>query len=500
MNWDKHACATTHAAPSSAALLAPSECAAAQSPPSADDEIVQPSKEWVLPARGKPGRKPSANAPLTKRKAQNRASQRAFRERRNAYVTELEEKVAQYKANEVQANVQLQRIALQSREEANKLREENARLTARIAQLEREHAECERRIAEAAKTSPGCRPPSHERDMRTPVRPSKTDGASAPERAPLKQSPSSHDTTPTPTSDELVGDCGFCPDEQLCVCRGRAKLEVEESSAQQSSLLPRPTRRPSAPLWHVTSAETATPPVATGAASLPLRDRQRPRSKLWPVSPATSPATPGNTFMRSPRRPVALPCSGNPGNCLACGTDPDLAAFCSAVARSRHAPRRAGDSVPRAFERIRSHPNYGQWQGGLDLLASVVARSPPGEHREQEAPGAPRAKRTCAEQASKKIHSPAKKTRCEDAGADGEDAKAGGEAPGRAGGEDASAEGDGDEAVDKALALLDRPDSTKERAEAHGKAENTAPGEANGNANPCPCPWYRSSSRMPWPR
>ncbi|KAF5102286.1 hypothetical protein D0Z00_000469 [Geotrichum galactomycetum] len=48
------------------------------------------SKVWVLPPRPKPGRKPSTDTPPTKRKAQNRAAQRAFRERRAARVTELE--------------------------------------------------------------------------------------------------------------------------------------------------------------------------------------------------------------------------------------------------------------------------------------------------------------------------------------------------------------------------------------------------------------------------
>ncbi|ODQ77546.1 hypothetical protein BABINDRAFT_163545 [Babjeviella inositovora NRRL Y-12698] len=54
------------------------------------------SKEWVLPARPKPGRKPSVDTPVTKRKAQNRAAQRAFRERRATRVQELEEKLAEF--------------------------------------------------------------------------------------------------------------------------------------------------------------------------------------------------------------------------------------------------------------------------------------------------------------------------------------------------------------------------------------------------------------------
>lgn len=51
------------------------------------------SKEWVIPPRPKPGRKPATDTPPTKRKAQNRAAQRAFRERRAARVGELEEEI-----------------------------------------------------------------------------------------------------------------------------------------------------------------------------------------------------------------------------------------------------------------------------------------------------------------------------------------------------------------------------------------------------------------------
>lgn len=51
------------------------------------------SKEWIVPPRPKPGRKPAIDTPPTKRKAQNRAAQRAFRERRAARVGELEEQL-----------------------------------------------------------------------------------------------------------------------------------------------------------------------------------------------------------------------------------------------------------------------------------------------------------------------------------------------------------------------------------------------------------------------
>ena len=51
------------------------------------------NKTWILPPKPKPGRKPAVDTPPTKRKAQNREAQRAFRERRAAKVGELEDEM-----------------------------------------------------------------------------------------------------------------------------------------------------------------------------------------------------------------------------------------------------------------------------------------------------------------------------------------------------------------------------------------------------------------------
>ncbi|KAJ5495219.1 bZIP transcription factor hapX [Penicillium diatomitis] len=93
--------ATTGVSPTPAPTLAPGPSLApaiavrpsvAPSPgPGTPGSIT--SKEWVIPPRPKPGRKPATDTPPTKRKAQNRAAQRAFRERRAARVQELEEQI-----------------------------------------------------------------------------------------------------------------------------------------------------------------------------------------------------------------------------------------------------------------------------------------------------------------------------------------------------------------------------------------------------------------------
>ncbi|KAI2634065.1 hypothetical protein GGS21DRAFT_539590 [Xylaria nigripes] len=78
------------------AISAPCTAISSATSPAADASSTSASitsKEWVIPPRPKPGRKPATDTPPTKRKAQNRAAQRAFRERRAARVGELEEEL-----------------------------------------------------------------------------------------------------------------------------------------------------------------------------------------------------------------------------------------------------------------------------------------------------------------------------------------------------------------------------------------------------------------------
>lgn len=100
--------ATAPAVPLAPALAAKPVVAAASSP-SPGTPVGTPgsvtSKEWVIPPRPKPGRKPATDTPPTKRKAQNRAAQRAFRERRAARVNELEDQIKEIEdEHEMQLN------------------------------------------------------------------------------------------------------------------------------------------------------------------------------------------------------------------------------------------------------------------------------------------------------------------------------------------------------------------------------------------------------------
>lgn len=429
-------------------------------PPPDGDDIIQPSKTWVLPARGKPGRKPSATVPATKRKAQNRASQRAFRERRHAYVTELEEKVAQFEARKIHANVQLQRIAQQYREEADYLRQSQHELLTRCESLERDLSTCQRRMASIATHASGCRPPPHEQ------RP----GAEAPNAmspiplaaaklVPLrrKREPSPPLTSPSEVEERSLDvDCGFCTDDTVCVCRGQARLDLDPVDASASWPAPAPTLRKTR-LWYTTTASPPTEPSVT-APSVRLPSRSRPRQRLWPVTNDLG----------------ALRCTGDQGTCEACQSDPALAQFCTAVSRRCRLPVSmqrddkavSRESVPHAFTRLRHHLNFSAWRGGLDMLAAVVARDPilassvasppletlatssamPAARHELPPPPLPPVRAT---------HSPARRQRLE-----------------------AHSILVRSDAVSEALDMLNKPD--RPRA--------------------CPCPWAPRPSRMPWPR
>ena len=429
-------------------------------PPPDGDDVIQPSKAWVLPARGKPGRKPSATVPATKRKAQNRASQRAFRERRHAYVTELEEKVAQFEAREIHANVQLQRIAQKYREEADYLRQSQHELLTRCESLERDLSTCQRRMASIATHASGCRPPPHEQ------RP----GAEAPNAmspiplaaaklVPLrrKREPSPPLAPPSEVEERSLDvDCGFCTDDTVCVCRGQARLDLDPVDACASWPAPAPTLRKTR-LWYTTTASPPTEPSVT-APSVRLPSRSRPRQRLWPVTNDLG----------------ALRCTGDQRTCEACQSDPALAQFCTAVSRRCRLPVSmqrddkavSRESVPHAFTRLRHHPNFSAWRGGLDMLAEVVARDPilassvasppletlatssamPAARHELPPPPPPPVRAT---------HSPARRQRLE-----------------------AHSILVRSDAVSEALDMLNKPD--RPRA--------------------CPCPWAPRPSRMPWPR
>ena len=271
----------------------------------------------------------------------------------------------------MQANVQLQRLAQQYRKEADYLRQSQQELLTRCERLERDLSTCQRRMASMARThASGCRPPPHEqRQGAEPLESMPPVPLKAAQLVPLrrKREPSPPMTSLSEVDERSLDvDCGFCTDDTVCVCRGQARLDLDPVDAGASWPAPTPALRKTR-LWHTTTAPPPAAPSAT-APSVRLPSRPRPRQRLWPVTNDVR----------------ALRCTGDQRTCQACQSDPALAQFCTAVSRRCRLPVSmqrddkavSRESVPHAFTRLRRHPNFSAWRGGLDMLADVVARDP----------------------------------------------------------------------------------------------------------------------------
>lgn len=143
-------------APRTSLAPSPAGAGSALSPESALPGTVTSivtSKEWVLPPRPKPGRKPSVDTPASKRKAQNRAAQRAFRERRATRVQELEQKLL-----EVEKEKEVKEMGLVNT--INKLKFENQFLIKLIDQLRLEFSSLRAAVGSAAPSPQALAAPS----------------------------------------------------------------------------------------------------------------------------------------------------------------------------------------------------------------------------------------------------------------------------------------------------------------------------------------------------
>ncbi|KAF4626511.1 hypothetical protein G7Y89_g11651 [Cudoniella acicularis] len=175
-------------------------------------------KEWVIPPRPKPGRKPATDTPPTKRKAQNRAAQRAFRERRAARVGELEEQLEETKEEQQKRESEMRAKILRLEADLERFNGELQSWRLRCDTLDRiadyERREKEAALAELSYLRNGSQttgtdavplPPRHRRhaEQRVPE----------PEPEPQQYTPD----TPQPPVTETLG-CGGCTLTSRCAC------------------------------------------------------------------------------------------------------------------------------------------------------------------------------------------------------------------------------------------------------------------------------------------
>lgn len=312
-------------------------------PPNSVGTLSLTSKEWVIPPRPKPGRKPATDTPPSKRKAQNRAAQRAFRERRAARVNELEDQIKvieddnEKEVDSLRAQVvHLQKEVEQYRSDLMTWAERCRRLESELNNLKASRSPHHHDV-QSGDTTVGCGNCTTESRCQCIDDAFDTLGAeghSTSEKRPHSPSPTSsgkrikvepqealeidfttihsRPSVPRPmdishTNATTVADpCGFCSDGTPCIC---AEMAAEQEAAH-SAPRPQPVRsQPSSS--RLPRLSQFTPPPSEGDVSMP--------STSAPPTAASS----------------TSPCANGPGTCAQCQADPNSTLFCKSLAASR---------------------------------------------------------------------------------------------------------------------------------------------------------------------
>ncbi|KAH7911936.1 hypothetical protein BJ138DRAFT_1084581 [Hygrophoropsis aurantiaca] len=350
------------------------------------------SKEWVIPAKPKPGRKPKKEVSVgpptiganddedgesTGRRVQNRAAQRAFRERKQTQLAELQARLQLYEQGEIERNIALQSIAKKMKEENEELRKENQSLKEKVMRLEQERdtqAEADRKRTreKMATISPRGSPErlGRKRTRTSAEPPNSTPGLSFPSYgssiSPMATSPNDdqstsgystatldsqsrhsaftasspmanmlcfqHDTNNSEPQEPMDYRCVLCAPEVPCVCREMSMQDVVNEGISDGSHLHGQDVMPesmsgnieqSLPYGHPSSSSsTILDNLPAYQAPVPIR-RRAPGPSLNPVFAVVSPP-----------QAAVINCSGDPTNCMACANDSFGQAFCQAIGHS----------------------------------------------------------------------------------------------------------------------------------------------------------------------
>jgi len=301
-----------------------------------------------------------------------RAAQRAFRERKQSQLAELQARVQSYEQGEIERNVSLQNIAKLLKEENENLRHENLLLKEKVARMEREHEaprenEMKRWRNDSPSSSVSSIHPATKKSKVSPESSSRRVLHLSPSRVsspPSTVSSPNLDTHSSPlpldsqsdqaqnasfsnflefSSNSKAGtfesggifppfDCGFCNEHTPCVCRqivlqhsadriGVKNLKVEHYEQNNSIVSIGLIHPETAPGTTQTSILDCLPDYQP---PIPLRRRSMSSNlnTIFRVAPPQPPST-------SPAS-----CSGDPANCMACADDSFGRAFCAAIGES----------------------------------------------------------------------------------------------------------------------------------------------------------------------
>lgn len=358
-----------------AKILAPAPSAGASTP-------MLTTREWIIPPRPKPGRKPATDTPPTKRKAQNRAAQRAFRERRAAKVGELEEHIRKIEDEDEREQTELRAHIERLEAEIEHYREEllawHQRCHALEKSLERERQGSQALMQEL-----------------TSLRDGRAEGTDAvalpPRRSDRKRASVQQEQHPEPvqtvlTTQDISMGCGACTSTTRCECIEQA-FNISNYSYSDESI----PKRPLSPQTsteskrhrqsdHVSRTEPeslevdfttrfSTKPNSSTAAVLPSNqpiaasattsadlcgfcqdgtpcicaettaDNVQTNHLAHAVSQFTPPPSDGDVVPKPAASHLTSwntnPCANGPGTCDQCRADPRSTLFCKSLAATR---------------------------------------------------------------------------------------------------------------------------------------------------------------------
>lgn len=362
-----------------------------------------------------------------------RVAQRAFRERKQSQLVELQARIKSYEQEDIERNVALQKVAKRLKEENQLLRERNDTLNARVAELEARIqiaqivpsfsndflATDRKRSREISSPTSSHSPIPHAAKRTRDQDYQRHDFDTVVSLSSLECTTTFDRTSPiSDVRQEMCGtdfsaqgdastnlehneplssflSCGYCEAGTLCVCR-----EISYPTCMASGISTK----------SITRAEengfiTSTSPNLQAKSSSERRNEPMILDKPPIYEPAVpirrrNRGLPTNTI--SPDNIPEVTCSGDPNDCLACKGDSFGQAFCTAIGSSKcdycveimsgccSSPLDCPSAVPslerniplaeqvkmmptnNAWRKLKTHPNV-QF-ADLTLLAEVVAR------------------------------------------------------------------------------------------------------------------------------
>ncbi|KAL9003940.1 MAG: hypothetical protein Q9188_003211 [Gyalolechia gomerana] len=236
--------ATSPASAASPPVLAPltpstANKSSAPNPTALPSPSIFTHKEWVIPPRPKPGRKPAADTPPTKRKAQNRQAQRAFRERRAARVGELEEQMKKMEEEDAREQADLRTQLRQLEADLQSYNQLLLPWRQRMQELDATIAK-ERKLREDAEAEVSILRYGQKHGTEVVPLPSRRPSHQQPLPAP--DHPTSNTQPPDAYQDVPLG-CGKCSRDTRCECIEQA-FDSHDIATNRTEA---PTKRPHSP-------------------------------------------------------------------------------------------------------------------------------------------------------------------------------------------------------------------------------------------------------------